>query len=184
MTKNLIITMLSVLSLAVLAASCGKTEVQNAYTRQDSNIESIVKSLTSDNKEATVDYFDGVVRVTVAHGEGAALESGGTVSFYYAGHVISGSSLNSSNLFVTNSKEYAESANWSVSDTTIFAVRTVNLAGDKLVKGLKKGIVGVKKGDECYIMFNGKYGFGKHTTGKVPGNSGLAYHLLITDVAD
>lgn len=183
MKRNLILLPL-IAAVLLLTRSCAKSEVENAYTQQDKNIESLVNSLAPEGSEATVDYFDGTVRVTVKHGEGEALESGGTVSFYYAGHCINSASLNSSNLFVTNSKDFAKSSGWSVSDSTIFEVSTVNLAKDDLVKGLKKGIVGVKNGDECYIMFNGKYGFGKHTTGKVPGNSALAYHLWITGVTN
>ena len=182
MTKISFIQVLAALSLAVLDVSCTKTEVENAYARQDTNIESLVKALTDSKPEAAVDYFDGVVRVTVTPGEGDGLQSDGTVSFYYAGHCINGSSLNSGNLFVTNSREFAESNNWTVTDSTIFEARTVDMSKDALVKGLKKGIIGVKAGDECYILFNGKYGFGKHNTGKVPANSALAYHLWITDV--
>lgn len=182
MTKNLIIPAL--MGMAALVSSCGKSEVENVYTQQDKNIESLVKSLAPEESEATVDYLDGVVRVTVKHGDGTPLESGGTVSFYYAGHCINSSSLSSENMFVTNSKEFAESSNWTVTDSTIFQVSTVDLAKDNLVKGLKKGIVGVKAGDECYIMFNGKYGFGKHTNGTVPGNSALAYHLWISSVSN
>lgn len=104
MTKNLIIPAL--MGMAALVSSCGKSEVENVYTQQDKNIESLVKSLAPEESEATVDYLDGVVRVTVKHG------------------------------------------------------------------------------DECYIMFNGKYGFGKHTNGTVPGNSALAYHLWISSVSN
>ena len=75
MTKNLIIPAL--MGMAALVSSCGKSEVENTYTQQDKNIESLVKSLAPEESEATVDYLDGVVRVTVKHGEGAALESGG-----------------------------------------------------------------------------------------------------------
>ena len=182
MTKILIIPVL--LGIAALASSCGKSEVENAYTQQDKNIESLVKFLAPEGSEATVDYFDGIVRVTVKHGEGVSLESGGTVSFYYAGHCVNSSSLSAGNMFVTNSKEFAESSNWTVTDSTIFQVSTVDLAKDGLVKGLKKGIVGVKSGDECYVMFNGKYGFGKHTNGSVPANSALAYHLWISSVSN
>ncbi len=178
-------TIISALAaLAVLASSCGKSEVGDAYLQQDKNIESLVKSLAPENSEATVEYIDGVVRVTVTHGEGPLLESDGTVSFLYAAHHINSSSLTPGNMFVTNSKEFAEASNWTVSDTTIFQVSTVNLAEESLVKGLEKGIVGVKAGDECYIMFNGKYGFGKHTVGVVPANSALAYHLWISSVSD
>ncbi len=171
-------------AIAVLASSCGKSEVENAYLRQDKDIESLVKSLAPEDSEATVDYIDGVVRVTVRHGEGPRLESDGTVSFLYAAHHINSSSLSPSNMFVTNSKEFAEASNWTVSDTTIFQVSTVNLAEESLVKGLEKGLAGVRAGDECYIMFNGKYGFGKHTVGVVPPNSALAYHLWISSVSD
>ena len=182
MTKNHIIPLLVFVS--VLSASCSKTELENQYSQQDKNIESIVTSLAPDGSEVTVDYFGGSVRVTVNHGEGDVLESGGTVSFFYTAHIINSSSLSAGNMFATNRKESAESAQWTVSDTSLFKVSTVDLSHDDLVKGLKKGIAGVRNGDECYILFNGKYGFGKHTTGTVPGNSALAYHLWITDVAN
>lgn len=132
--------------LTMLSPSCGKTETENAYSQQDKNIESIVSSLAPEGSGATVEYFDGSVRVTVKQGEGEALEDNGSVSFYYAGHCVKSSSLSSGNMFVTNSKEIAESAQWTVSDTTMFKVSTVDLSGDKLVKGLRKGIVGVKSG--------------------------------------
>ncbi len=183
MTRNLH-TIAALAAAAVILFSCGKNGVENAYTKQDTNIESLVKNLAPEGSDATVEYFDGPVRVTVKHGDGDALESGGTVTFLYAGHILNGSSLNASNLFMTNNKEFAESSNWTVTDTTIFQPATVKLADDTLVKGLAKGIVGVKAGDECYIMFNGKYGFGKHTTGVVPGNSALVYHLWIDSVSN
>lgn len=182
--KNPIITAFAAAALAVLALSCSKSEIQNAYSQQDKDIESIVSSLAPEGSEATVDYLDGAVRVTVKHGEGDALGKSGTVSFFYAGHRITGTSLNVENLFATNNKELAETYAWTVSDTTVFKEVTVDLSKESLVKGLKKGIVGVKRGDECYILFNGKLGFGNHTTGKVPANSGLAYHLWITGVTD
>lgn len=184
MTKNLFRTALAIMVAAAFAGSCAKTETENAYTKQDSNIEAIVSSLAPEGSDATVDYFDGTVRVTVTHGEGSTLSDGGTVSFYYAGYLINSASISASNLFITNNKEFAESSNWTVSDTSVFKISTINLSEDKLVKGLKKGLPGVKSGDECYILFNGKYGFGKHTTGKVPGNSALAYHLWINSVSD
>lgn len=182
MTKSFIATYLVLLS--ILFASCSKTELESLYSQQDKNIESIVKSLAPESSDASVDYFGGSVRVTVTHGEGEALEDDGTVSFFYTAHIINSSSLSAGNMFATNRKESAESAQWTVSDTSLFKVSTVNLSQDALVKGLKKGITGVKNGDECYILFNGKYGFGKHTTGTVPGNSALAYHLWITDVTN
>lgn len=177
-------TIATLTAAATLLFSCGKNGVENKYAQQDSTIESLIESLAPEGSEATVEYFDGPVRVTVQHGDGDPLESGGTVTFLYAGHILNKTSLDASNLFMTNNKEFAESSNWTVTDTTIFKVASVNLSDDTLVKGLAEGIVGVKAGDECYVMFNGKYGFGKHTTGVVPGNSALVYHLWIDSVSN
>ena len=170
--------------LVLLATGCGKNESDNAFSRQEQNIEAIVKSLTSGDTEATVDYLSGSVRVTVAHGEGEALREGGTVSLKYAGYIISGSSLGAGNLFVTNDKDFAESSNWTVTDSTLFKTDTFVLDGDNFVKGLRTGLAGVKAGDECYVMFSGKHGFGKHAVGAVPKNSALAYHLWIGSVSN
>lgn len=183
MNRKIVITLVPI--LAVLAfAGCTKKEIEEAYTKQEEYIEAIVKSLTSSNPEATVDYLDGVVKVTVAEGEGEALDGNGAVSFYYAGHYLNGNSLTSDNFFFTNYDVYGKSMDWEVSDSSVFTVKTVNLSEDKLVEGLRTGIVGVKGGDECYVLFSGKHGFGKHRTGPVPGNSGLAYHLWIKSVAN
>ena len=76
--KNPIITAFAAAALAVLALSCSKSEIQNAYSQQDKDIESIVSSLAPEGSEATVDYLDGAVRVTVKHGEGDALGKSGT----------------------------------------------------------------------------------------------------------
>lgn len=181
MTKMHII--IPALALLFLATSCGKDE-NDVYSQQEKNIESIVNSLTESNTEATVDYLDGPVRVTVSSGEGEALKNGGTVTFKYAGYRISGSSLSSGNLFITNDKDFAESSNWTVTDSTVFKTDTFVFNDDNFVKGLKTGMEGVKAGDESYVLFSGKYGFGKHTTGIVPGNSALAYHLWISSVSN
>lgn len=181
MTKMHII--IPALALLFLATSCGKDE-NDVYSQQEKNIESIVNSLTESNTEATVDYLDGPVRVTVSSGEGEALKNGGTVTFKYAGYRISGSSLSSGNLFITNDKDFAESSNWTVTDSTVFKTDTFVFNDDNFVKGLKTGMEGVKAGDECYVLFSGKYGFGKNTTGIVPGNSALAYHLWISSVSN
>ena len=152
MTKMHII--IPALALLFLATSCGKDE-NDVYSQQEKNIESIVNSLTESNTEATVDYLDGPVRVTVSSGEGEALKNGGTVTFKYAGYRISGSSLSSGNLFITNDKDFAESSNWTVTDSTVFKTDTFVFNDDNFVKGLKTGMEGVKAGDECYVLFSG-----------------------------
>lgn len=165
----------------IMASGCDKNE-DSMFTTQENNIESIVTSLTNSIDTAVVEYFDGTVRVTVAGNGGTALESNGSVTFLYALHYISGSALNSGNLVTTNSEAVATQYRWNITDSTVFQPVTLNLSEDEIVEGLRNGLPGVKTGDECYIMFNGRHGFGKRPLASIPGNSALAYHLWITGV--
>ena len=171
-------------AMCLIAVSCGNKQLETSYDRQESNIQKITESLTSSNKDATVEYIDGTVKVTVVHGDGEALKEDGAVSFYYAGFYISGTKLSNSNLFATNYDVFANSAKLNITDSTAFQICTVKLDDNDLVNGLKKGLVGVKGGDECYIMFSGKYGFGKKKIGNIPPGSALAYHLWIKSVSN
>ena len=172
------------IALAFMAC-CGCTkQLESSYEGQEKSIQSIVESLGRSNPDATTEYLNGSVKVTVVHGEGEALKEDGAVSFYYAGQYISGSSLSSSTLFATNYDVYANSVGWRITDTTAFRICTVNLAKDDLVEGLRNGLQGVKAGDECYVLFSGKYGFGKNKIANVPSRAALAYHLWIKSVSN
>ena len=128
MRKTVEIVMAAVLLL--LAASCSKKSAESTYDKQESNIEAIAASLEKSSAEATTEYNKGTVKVTVAHGSGEALEDGGAVSFYYAGFYISSTRLSNSNLFATNYDTFANSAGWSVSDSTAFTISTLKLGED------------------------------------------------------
>ena len=174
---------LSVLALGILAA-CTKQSVQNIYDKQETTISNFVAAQLKADPEATVTYNSGTVRITLHDTmykdvENAdSLRAGGTVSFYYAGYVLSGTTLNSSNMFATNRKESAETAGWSLSDESQFHIETVSL-NDDLIEGLKKGLEGVQNQDECIILFSGKYGFGAKKKGTIPARSALAYHVWV-----
>ncbi len=172
------------LSLGIIAWSGCTKQLESAYDGQEKSIQSIVQSLERSTPDASTEYLDGSVRVTVTHGEGEALKEDGAVSFYYAGQYISGSSLSPSTLFATNYDVYANSVGWKITDTTAFKIRTVNLAKDDLVEGLRNGLAGVKAGDECYVLFSGKHGFGKKKIANVPSRAALAYHLWIKSVSN
>ena len=172
------------LLLLLLGASCSKKGLDAMYSKQEENIESIVTDLTQSDSSATVTHAGGTTRVTVVHGEGTPLSANGKVQLYYAGHLVSGSSLNGSNLFRTNHPEYAANVGWSVTDTTVFTPVWIDLSGDGAVEGLAKGLPGVRPGDECYVLFSGKTAFGKGRTGSIPAHSALAYHLWILDVVN
>ena len=170
--------------IAFALASCTKQSVQNIYDKQETTISNFVEAQLKADPDATVTYNEGAVRITLHDTmykdvENAdSLRSGGTVSFYYAGYVLSGTTLNASNMFATNRKEAAESAGWNLSDESQFHIETVSL-DDNLVEGLKKGLLGVQNQDECIILFSGKYGFGNIKKGTVPARSALAYHVWV-----
>ena len=170
-------------AVLLLAGACEKT-LESTYDSQETKIATVVKTLQKADTSATVSYQNGTVRVTMVHGTGDSLSAGGAVSFYYAGYCLSSPAISTSNLFATNYKDFASSVKWNVSDSTILAIKTVDLAKDDIVPGLKRGLVGVKGGDECYVLFSGKYGFGKRKTGQVPANSALAYRLWIKSVSN
>ena len=106
------------------------------------------------------------------------------MAFYYAGYFISGNNLSNSNLFATNYETFANSIKWNVTDTTSFEIMTIRLDESDIVEGLRKGLPGVNGGEECYILFNGKRGFGKKKIANVPSNAALAWHLWIKSVSD
>ena len=173
--------------LCIISASCGNKQLETAYDKQESNIQSIVNSLTKASETATTDYNNGSVRVTVVHGDGAELQEGGAVSFYYAGFYITGAQLSNGNLFATNYDTFASSVRWNVTDSTAFNIKTISLDkdyADDIVEGLRNGLPGVKAGDECYILFSGKHGFGKRKVANIPANAALAYHLWIKSVTN
>ena len=45
---------------------------------------------------------------------------------------------------------------WTLSDESVFAIETVSLEDGNLIKGLQNGLVGVREGEECWILFSGK----------------------------
>ena len=170
--------------MTLLVASCNKKQLETTYDKQETNIQKIIESLKKANPEATVEYIKGSAVVTTVHGEGESLAENGAVSFYYAGYVVSGASLANGNVFATNYETFAKSIRWNVTDSTVFNISTVKLGEDDLVEGLKNGLVGVKGGDECYVLFSGKHGFGNKKIGNIPASSALAYHLWIKSVSN
>jgi len=178
-----------VLSFATLVPACNKEAVQQAYDKQETNIAKFVEAQLKSDETATVTYKDGTVRLVLhdtLHREGLladTLRMGGTVSFYYAGYTLTGSSVGSSNLFATNHKKTADAAGWKLSDTTAFKIATITL-DDHLLDGLQRGLEGVRNQDECYILFSGKYGYGSHLQGTIPARSALVYHVWVESISN
>lgn len=124
----------------------------------------------------------GANRLVTKNGTGPELKSNGYLSFYYAGYTFTGS-LSPNNLFITNHKQTAEEANWSLTDEE-FNLYEINLKDAKLIEGLKDGLYGVQAEEECEILFTGKYAFGDENFGTINANSPLAYKIWVVAVSN
>ena len=124
----------------------------------------------------------GANRLVTKEGEGEELQRNGFVSFYYAGYKFTGN-FSASNLFVTNHQATAEQSGWNLTDAD-YQIYEINLGDAKLIPGLKDGLLGVRAGEECEILFSGKYGFGDEKFGIIPANSALLYKIWVVGVAN
>lgn len=127
-------------------------------------------------------YNNGSTRLVWDEGTGPMLDADGSVSFYYAGYTFSGS-ISKQNLFVTNHQETAEASNFALSDPD-YELYEINLGETELIEGLKNGLVGVRAGERCDILFSGKYAFGNTIFGIIPANSALAFQIWVVGVSN
>ena len=171
--------LLILLAALLAAAACTKQQVQNYYDKQQSAIDKFVTAA----KGVKTIYKGNAVRVILKEGTTAdSLATDGVVSFYYGGYTMNGTSLNDNNLFATNYKTLAESSRWTLSDESTFALTTLKLDETPLLEGLRDGLAGVRGGEECYIIFLGKYGFGNHASGTIPAKATLVYHIWVDSI--
>lgn len=178
--RNVIVLLAAAMSMF----SCAKESVEKMYATQETNIESIIGTMLSGENPGVLVSNKGSQRVIMTEGEGEGLTGNGTVTFRYAGYVITSTSISASNLFATNHEETANAAGWSLDGEGLFEPLTVKLSEAGFVKGLVNGMEGVRSGEECMILFSGKYGFGKHDLGTIPANSALAYHIWVENVSN
>lgn len=166
--------------LSVLSCSCVKEKLEMSYNKQEESIDKYISSNLKDDR--TVTYNGGSSRLTLVQGEGEELEAGGSVGFYYAGYVFKGS-ISSSSLFATNHEATATAAKWNLTDPD-YNLLEINLEDGRLLEGVRNGLIGVKAGEECEILFCGKYGFGNSTFGIIPANSALAFKIWVVSVSN
>lgn len=171
--------------LCIFLASCTGQSLQQTYDAQEKKIDSFIEAQTKDKEDAHVEYNGGSVRLVIQEGTGdAVLSDKGTVSFYYAGYLFTGSTPSSANLIATNRKESADAAGWQLTDESVYGVTTVSLEEGTLIKGLQNGLAGVREGEECWILFSGKYGYGKKAIGSVPSKSAQIYHIWVESISN
>lgn len=187
----------AVLMTCIAASSCIKEKLEVTYNAQEDRIDKYINSnrivkrtVETDDPDVTVTiedtlrvvYNHGASRLVTAEGTGEELGPNGNVSFYYAGYTFNGSK-SYSNMFATNREQTATDAKWEVTDGS-YELFEMNMADDELIEGLKNGLMGVKSGEECQILFSGKYGFGKKPFGIIPANSALLYEIWVVAVSN
>jgi FKBP-type peptidyl-prolyl cis-trans isomerase len=191
--KLLILAML----LCFAASSCMKEKLAATYNSQEASIDKYItgsmyvkRSGVSEKTGNDTTWTDtlrivrngGVNRLVQKEGLGEELKPGGNIAFYYAGYIFKGSK-NSNILFATNRQEIAAEKKWELTDAS-YEMLQLDLAKTRLIEGLRKGLIGVKGGEECEIMFSGQYAFGDNEFGTIPANSALLYYIWVEAVSN
>lgn len=190
-----------VIVLCLAASSCIKEKLETTYKKQESQIDSYLSKSNTAKRDSTIVYEDGTTKDTtwtenleIVYNKGAArlitkkgtgpqLSEDGAVSFYYAGYVFKGSAPSPATLFATNHQTTAETSSFEVTDAD-YSLLEVNMAEAELLEGLRDGLVGVRSGEECEILFTAKYGYGNRTFGIIPANSALLYRIWVVGVSN
>lgn len=175
------------LSLCLSMISCMKEKRETLYNNQEENIDKYItknmyRKTTVDGKEKTdtltVVYRGGSSRLVNKEGTGEELKADGTVSFYYAGYTFSSSK---GTLFATNHQATGEK--WAVTDPD-YSPCVVDMRNTELIEGLRQGLIGVKSGEVCEILFSGKYAYGKKPLGIIPANSAVMFEIWVQAVSN
>ena len=190
-TRNIVLDMGKSFVYVIMAAaavccisSCKEQSLETTYSSQEDRIDSFIEGLMNQDPAPRVVRNGGSNRIVLTEGTGDVLETGGTVSFYYAGYVFTGSEPSAGNLFATNREETATESGWTLTSPD-YGILTLTLDEDtELLEGLKNGLAGVRGGEICYIVFSGKHGFGNEITGTVPANSALIYQIWVESLTN
>ena len=166
--------------MMMLLVSCAKESRELMYAKQESLIESF---LAKQNPEGTlrVVHNGGTTRLVMVEGQGMELTARGKAQVYFAVYDFSSGSISASKLIATNSQDMASSAKWSLTDPVYDALE-LDMTDKDLLYGLREGLEGVREGEDCYILFSGKYAFGKNKTGTIPANAPLAFRIWVLSV--
>lgn len=176
--------MICAAAAACCMLSCKKASLETTYSSQEDRIDSFIEGLERQDPAPRIVRNGGSNRIVLTEGYGDALEAGGTVSFYYAGYIFSGSAPSAGNLFATNREETATDSGWNLTSPD-YGILTLTIDDDtELLEGLKKGLYGVRGGEICYIVFSGKYGFGNKIIGDIPANSALIFQIWVESLTN
>jgi len=161
--------------LFLLPLSCAKEEQLNLMSQQESAIDKFVKTLS----DSRVVVEDGVWRVIMEEGAGTAeAAAGDSVKINYASYIFNSGK---GKLYDTNIKSVADGAGMEI-DFDLLQPRWVLVGRGKLLSGLDRGLISVKRGERCYIIFSARHGFGNTQIGLIPKMSPLLIEVWVQDV--
>lgn len=150
----------------------------SAETRDDGegNIDTLSVKVTV--KPRQIQHNNGSNKAVWIEGTGEEAGSSAAVTFFYEAYTFES---RPQTLFATNMQELVDNGSWKVTDPDCSAV-TLYLDDKNLTEGLRNGLLGCRAGENSYILFSGKYGFGKKPLGAIPANAALFYHVIIESV--
>ena len=169
----------ALIAAILLAVCCGKDDA--GYPSQVADINKYIDSQLEAHPEYTVERDGDIARLTVVQGEGTAVNGNGLVKLFYAGYRFNGS-ISAANLFATNQEDVARAAGWQLTGVDYENGVVLDLSDKSILEGLRKGLKGVKPGEECYILFPARYGNGNKVAGTIPAGSPLIYRIWVIDI--
>lgn len=168
--KQLLFTFLSTV-LLFASASCQKQEREKDIARQEEQIDTYVEGQTGDS----VVFNNGVYRIIKRFGNGAELERGDSVYFYYA---IYRFNSGKGELYTTNQDSVAKANDFSVTPEPKSAV----LSRKNFVPGLYYGIAGMQQGEYSNLVFSSRNGYGNDVVYNIGKNVPLFVEVWIEKI--
>ena len=147
------------LAAALFAFSC-ESEVREANINQNKYIDDYINSNYSDKE---IVRYEGVVRVVLEDSQAAssAIEPGDSAYLYLVGYTFGQKGPE---------KQFTLDSGM------------VRVGKGDLIKGLDRGLIGARQGEESLILFPSQFGYGKQAVGLVPENTALMFDLLVARI--
>ena len=155
----------------IIMVSCTKEDRNNTIVNQEESIDRYITSLS----DVRVARNGGSNRIVYTEGQGEEAAAGDSIKFYYAGYIFSGGK---GALFATNNPEVAQANSFPVSGGAFECI----LGQGTLVSGLDSGLIGVKAGEKCDVVFSAKYGYNNTVVYNVPKMTPLIFEVWVEDI--
>ena len=166
--KRIVIAIFALLAMV----SCTKEDRNNTIVNQEESIDRYISSLT----DVRVARNGGSNRIVYTEGSGSETAAAGdSIKFYYAGYIFSNGK---GQLFATNNQQVASERGFPLEE----GIKKCILSKGNLVAGLAEGLIGVKAGEKCDVVFSAKYGYDNTVVYNVPKMSPLIFEVWVEEI--